>query len=390
VTERVRVLAAIDSLEVGGAQQHLCSLALGLAARGYEVTVATSGPIPPGSPFSRCNLPIISLLDRAIAHQVSPTFTAGLERLITTGRFDLVHAHLHGAAVSSALASRRGALPLVITQHSMGTWQSGDDRAWSAWAARRARRVIAVSRNVAAQLARAGTASTLIPNGVQLPPVHGPETRARMRARLRIPRQAYVAGFAGRLVADKDPLLFLDAAALVARRLPSAHFLIAGDGPLRAAVQERIRRLRLEGRCTVAGVVAPSDHLMAAIDVLALTSRSEAAPLAVLEAMAAGKPVVATAVGDAPYQVRHGKNGLVLPRERDHLADALIRLADPRTRLTLGAAGRERVARAFPLERMVERTAEVYAAALGLAPAGRLTPPLMPVPLGSLELESTT
>lgn len=361
-----RVLGVIDSLEVGGAQQHLLTLASALGPRGYQYAVATAGDEPLSARFERAGIPVLTLARRTTKHRLSPTFIGRLVQLASSGKFDLIHAHLHSASVAAACAAHFSGLPLVVTHHSMNTWHRGWHRALDAWADRRADAVIAVASNVAAVIEGHGVRPAIIPNGI--PGFYARQSAAQaasIRAGLGVPPGAYLVGFVGRLCQDKNPLLFVEVAALVAARCENAHFVLIGDGPLRPAAEERARCLGLDDRITFAGFVPNAAELHEVLDVLAVTSDSEASPLVVLEAMRAGRPVVATAVGDIPRQVAPGETGFLLPhRDAPGLAAALVTLADRPLRDRLGQAGRTRFLTHFSIDGTAARTADVYARAL--------------------------
>jgi glycosyltransferase involved in cell wall biosynthesis len=357
-----RVLAVIDWLEIGGAQQHLLTLATTLAKVNCDFVVATSGDEPLAETFRGEGIPVRSLARRPIKHRVSPVFTARLARLAAGGEFDLIHSHLHSASLAAAVAARLTGLPLVVTHHSMNTWRSAWDNVLGRWADRQADAVIAVATNVAAAVARGGVRARVIPNGVAVAPRPWSAAEiAAARAALSLPSEAYVVGYVGRFSQDKNPLLFVEMAALVAPRCPSAQFLMLGDGPLRAAAEERAHVLGLGPRLRFAGFRPNASELLPLLDVLALTSDSEGSPLIVLEAMAAGRPVVATSVGDVPSQIVDGETGfLVEPRNVAGLASAVVRLIDETLRDRMGWTGRERAARHFSIADRLAETAGVY------------------------------
>src|SRR5262249_43043709 len=254
-----------------------------------------------------------------------------------------------------------------LTHHSMNTWRPWHHRLLGRLADRKADAVIAVSTNIADTLARGGVRPRVIPNGVAVPATAwAPAGIAAARAALGVPRTAYLVNFVGRFNTDKNPLLFLDVAARVAARCATAHFLLVGDGPLRDAVEARVRALGLEERVTLAGFRTDAVDLHYAADVLTLTSDSEGAPLVVLEAMARSRPVVATEVGDVPLQILEGETGFIVPpRDTARFADALVALENPELRAQLGRAARERVQQRFSIEHCLTETAAVYCEALG-------------------------
>ncbi|MBI3965510.1 MAG: glycosyltransferase [Chloroflexi bacterium] len=362
-----RILLVIDCLEVGGAQQHLLTVARGLTRAGFELVVATSGREPLAHEFRRAGIPVLSLTRRSIKHRLSPTFVARLSWLAVHGCFDLIHAHLHSASVAAAVGARISGLPLVLTGHSMNTWAPAHHRRLARWANRQATAVIAVSDNIAAMVAAGGVRAQIIPNGTAIPELTVSAASAiALRVTLGLPASAYVIGYVGRFTPDKNPLLFVNVAALVAARCPNAQFLLIGDGPLRQVAEARGRQLGIADRLHFLGFQPNAVELQPAADVLALTSNSEGSPLVVLEAMAAGRPVVATAVGYVPHQVVDGLTGFVVPaRDATALADRLVRLADPRLRRELGRAGRERVRSNFSAQQQLQEIVRVYGEALG-------------------------
>jgi glycosyltransferase involved in cell wall biosynthesis len=167
------------------------------------------------------------------------------------------------------------------------------------------------------------------------------------RAAYGIPDGAPVIGIVARLREEKDHLLLLAAMALVRRRCPAAHLLVVGDGPEHAALEARADALGIRDAVTFVGHLPnrPNPHRL--FDVSVLCSRHEGFPNTVIEAMAAARPVVATAVGGIPDAVRHGETGLLVrPGDADGLAAAIgALLEDPARAAALGEAGRH-VARA--------------------------------------------
>ena len=149
-------------------------------------------------------------------------------------------------------------------------------------------------------------AVAIVPLGLDLSALLEAPARADARATLGIPGDAFVVAFVGRLVPIKQPLAMIDAFAKVSARNRAARLLIAGDGELRREVQDAIRRYGLAGQVTLLGWRSDLPALYSATDVVALTSRNEGTPVALIEAMAAGTAVVATSVGGVPDLVSAG------------------------------------------------------------------------------------
>jgi glycosyltransferase involved in cell wall biosynthesis len=185
-------------------------------------------------------------------------------------------------------------------------------------------------------------------------------------------------GTVARLVPVKDLGLLLDAVALVAEKVPQVRAVIVGDGPERAALEQRAAAGDLVGRVQFMGHVTPARPVMARFDVFALSSESEGVPISVLEAMAVGLPVVATAVGGLPETVLDTVTGYLVKRapERAATAGALAgRLAeillDPAVRQRMGEAGKRRVAEHFSSEAAGSTMLNIYARALAASAVGR-------------------
>jgi glycosyltransferase involved in cell wall biosynthesis len=194
-------------------------------------------------------------------------------------------------------------------------------------------------------------------------PDRAPQPGGREALReLGIPPDALVVGNVAALTDHKDHETLLAAAALVVARVPSARFVVVGDGELRASLAGRARALGLGERCVFAGFRTDLDRLVPAFDVFCLTSHMEGLGTSLLDAMAFGRPVVATRAGGIPEAVADGLTGCVVePRDAPALADALVAvLEDGPARVRLGAAGRARFLEHFTADRMIERTLSVY------------------------------
>jgi glycosyltransferase involved in cell wall biosynthesis len=169
----------------------------------------------------------------------------------------------------------------------------------------------------------------------------------------------------GRLVDQKDPLAFARMALSVAARLPHARFLVVGDGPLRGALEETAAPLVADRRLQVTGFRDDVPELLATMDVVVFPSLWEAQGLALIEAMAAERAVVASRLPAHREAVEDGESGiLVTPGDADAMGDAVASLlADPALRRRLGTQARLGVERRYRIETMIEATAEIYRAA---------------------------
>jgi glycosyltransferase involved in cell wall biosynthesis len=363
----LRLLLAVDSLEVGGAERHVVDLALALRRNGYEVEVACSVSGGLSEPLVVAGVPVWPLTRRLVKRRVGLAYARGIRKLLRERSFDLVHAHIFASAVAAAIATLGNGVPLVITEHTEASWQTWRTRRVSRWAHRRAKRVIAVSTPIERRLIeRDGVPShlvTRIPNAV-IPPSGAPPDPAGA-----LPdewMEGPLVGVVARLQPEKGVANFLKAAARVSEVAPRTRFLVVGDGPLREELLDLSEHLGVSERVRFLGYRTDSRALMEHMDVLVVPSLTEGSPLIVLEAMAASVPVVASAVGGIPDQVRHGREGiLVPPDDPDALGEALgALLRDPAYARRLGEAGHRRTENEFSHETLVRRIEGVYRAAI--------------------------
>lgn len=231
--------------------------------------------------------------------------------------------------------------------------------------------VIAISEAVRSVLLRGGRAGearvSLVRSAVDLGdvPPRDEGSRARVAARLGLPPRTLWVGCLAALVAHKDHRTLLRAMALMSARVPEATLILAGEGPLRGELERLRDELCLGARVRFAGFVRERYELLGALDLFALSSKEEGMGSALLEAMAMGLPVAATAAGGIPEAVEHGRTGLLSPvGDAAALSASMERLLrDRRLAASLGEAGRARV-RGFSAETMGRRIESVYFSAL--------------------------
>lgn len=361
----------VDSLEVGGAERHVVDLAVSLSLREYEVTVACSVAGDLSESLEEANVPVRSPLDQLVKRRVSAGYARALRRLAKEERFDLVHAHVYASAAAAAIATVGTGVPLVVTEHTEAIWRGRRARLVTRWFCRRASRVIAVSDAVKRRLVKQDNVPpgkiAVIPNAVPANPDSGsgtPPLRDELRDRPLV-------GVLARLQPEKGVATFLKAGAHVAKVVPQACFIVVGDGPLRTELEVLVRRLCMEQNVRFLGFRSDPRALIELLEVLVVPSLTEGAPLVVLEAMAAGVPIVASAVGGIPDQIRHEGEGLLVPPgDPAALADSVLKLLrDPGLARRMGASGCRKATTVFSHAEMVARTENVYRAALGLSPA---------------------
>jgi|SRR5688500_10690963 len=374
------VLQLIDGLKIGGAEVLLRELSVGLVRRGFRVSIGYSSPGPLVQELTALGLPI-TRLPRLM--RIDPILFLGMINLIRKKSPQIVHTHLFKSDFHGRLAARIAGAPVVIsTLHSVDRWaQEGSLGSLYGWTARFADRLIAVSEDVR----RFHGTYTGIPeeklvtieNGVDIHRFDGLESAGRaVRKELGFDNAALVFGVVGRLTPPKDHSTFLKAAALVLQKAPQARFLLVGEGPLRKDLELQAQKIGLGNALIFTGLRKDIPAVLAALDVLVISSLWEGLPVALLEGMAAARPVVATAVGGIPEVVLPDKSAfLVPPGDADALAQACLRLAsDSATRRSMGQAGLERVVARYSINAMIDRTVALYAKLLQERGLGQLIP----------------
>lgn len=369
----------ITRLIVGGAQRLALETAAALARSGWSVEL-WAGPQtgPEGSLHEEARrrgllLRAVPDLVREIAPVRDARAYAWLKRELARARFDLVHTHSSKAGILGRHAAFAARVPVRV--HSIHGWGTTPDtpplrrrlfERLERQAARRAHALIAVSEAVRdAGLARGIGEPGLyrvIRGGIALGPPPDGEARRRARSALGLPAEARVAGTIGRLDHAKDPLGALAALAPVLAAEPRARAVFIGDGPLRDAVERAVARGALRDRVILPGRRGDARELAAAFDVFFLASRWEGFPLAVIEAMAAGLPVVSYDVTGVREAVEDGACGhLLAPGDQAGWGERIAELLrDAAARQRLGDAARRRAEREFGLERMLEATRALY------------------------------
>lgn len=293
-----------------------------------------------------------------------------LRRLLRQHRSDVVHTHnmVCNYHVAIALALHRQPV-LINTRHGMGPRvQRGRRVQLYRHALRRTARVVSVCETARECFVREGVVGVdkllAIPNGIHIERFSQPSDVARQRllSELGLPAETRLAGAVGRLNRIKDPAALVRAFAALHQRMPDIALLLIGDGPLRQELTGLIAAQGLQHCIRLLGDRNDIPQLLTALDVFVMASVSEGYSMALLEACAAGLPIVATAVGGNPEIVHDGRNGLLVPaRDEQALAAALGTLfADPERMQMMGRAGRDWVVEHGSLQAMATRYEELY------------------------------
>lgn len=359
--ERIRILHFITELNIGGAEKSLARLLAHLDRKRFSLTVTClyGGNSPIAGEIRAMNIPVIDL---GMSAKWRWDALWRLYRLLRRERPTILHTWMFHANIPGRVLGRLAGIPIIVSsERTMGMesqWRYGLNRMTDLWTDR----VVCVSQQVAdfvvKQVGIPQDKVVVIPNGIQMPdPEHLPVKR-QARAELGLPPDQVLVGTVARL----DRVKRLDALLHALTSLPQVYTVIVGEGPERAGLLALSEQLGLTGRVRFAGQQEDVWPWLTALDIFSLSSDWEGMSNALLEAMAVGLPVVATAVGGTPEVVVDGVTGLLVPlRDPPALAEAVVRLLrDPDLRHRMGEAGRERVLQCFSVEQMVERTQALY------------------------------
>jgi len=376
----LRLAHLIESDGPGGAERMLASLAAELQAAGAQnVVIAPAGGEGWLGRELRGSGVAVELfrLDRPI----SPAFARWLAETLRRHRIVLAHSHEFSMAVYGAWAARRAGVAHLFTMHGSRYYAERLRRRIALrLAAALSGSVVAVSQSLARHLSRdlwiRASRITTIPNGVRPVAV----TRSTLRHELRLEPGDQLAVAVGNLYPVKGHAYLLEALGLLATRLPRLHVAIAGRGELEGSLGARAHALQLDERFHLLGLRSDVGNVLAGADVFVLPSLSEGLPLALLEAMLAARPIVATAVGEVPAVLDGGRAGvLVPPGDAAALARALAGLlADRALAQRLGAAAALRATEEYTLETMLDRYVQLYTRLLLPTPPDRANPLLEP------------
>src|SRR3954471_6282510 len=388
VSKQTRVLRVITRLNVGGPSIQAMTLSDRLTPRGFE-TLLVHGQLDTGEGDMRYLLPpavsarYLPSLRRPLAPAHDAIALAQLLDIMRDFRPQIVHTHMAkagtvgrmAAAIYNRTAGRSRRARVVHTYHGHvldGYFSARKTRLFLAierGLARATDRIIAISPTILRQLIddqRIGRADqyALVPLGFDLSAFAAIDdgNRTGARAALNIDPSAHVVTTVGRLTAIKQQNLFLEVAARVSGKDPSAMFVIAGDGDLRRTLEEQARSLGIDHRVRFLGWRRDLAAIYAASDLLLLTSRNEGTPVALIESLASGVPGVSTDVGGVRDVLTNESTGITAPDgDAAALAGGVLRLlADETRRRSMGAAGRTAMLERFGIERLVADVEALY------------------------------
>jgi len=378
---RIRVVSCVDNMRVGGTELNAVRTAERLDRDRFDLSVvclSEEGPLR--ERYRSAGIPVREFSIRSLygAHTLQQGIRLGMY-LRETGA-QIVHAHDVYSNVFSAVWARLFGVPVVIASRR---WWHHVPRAAHGIGNRlsyvMAHRVLANSEAVARLLTETERVSAerifVIPNFVDDSAFGtlGESDRCRMRAELGCAESDLVVGSVSRLHPVKDLSTLLRALHMLASRWPALHVILVGDGECRTSLEAEAASLGIADRVRFAGMRPQEPNMHAAFDISVCCSTSEGFPNSVVEAMAVGRPVVATNVGGIPDAVEHERTGLLVPaRDATQLAAAIdALLADPAKRQRFGDAGRAIARQRFSATQVMSKLEHTYEQLVGDALGAR-------------------
>ena len=362
---RTTVLHLIYGLKFGGAERVIAPLCTGID-RGRYIPVV--GLLTCGGPFEAdLKAGGVEVVRFNKSHVLDFAVVPRIARFIREREVGVVHTHLFSANMWGRLAARLAGRPVVVVhEQSVDPWKSAVHFAIDRFLLRWTDAVIPVSNAVKVyyqeKLRRGNGIFEVVYNGVNYGRFASATADGKKRELLGIPRSHRVLGAIGRLVPQKGLDVLLAAFAAVSRSFGEASCVILGEGPLKEEMEKRVEQLGLSGKVFFVGPRLDIQDWLAEFDIVVTASRYEGLSLALAEAMAAGKPVVATAVGGNAELVVDGETGFIVPPEDAGALSAAILnlLGDPGMIASMGERGRRRVRDGFTEERMARKVQAVY------------------------------
>jgi len=371
---RLRVVELLATGTNGGAQESVVNTMVRLDASRHEARVISLSHGSTVMRLERLGFPV-----EVIDEEDDARAAAQLADRLVALDAQVLHAHMHraevvGVAAADLAAQRTGRRPFVVSTVHSSRFRSIEDREHLERITPRIDRLVAVSDAIVAKLVAEGRDTAPISrvyNGVDLERFDEASGGVAVRRELGIPDDAPVVAVVGRLEPEKGHPTLIEAWPIIHHHLPSAHLLVVGEGSERDRLEGLAHAHLRGGSCCASvhflGRREDVPQILGAANVVAMPSYREAQGLAILEALAANRPVVASNVGGIPEMIHDGENGLLVPsHDPTALAAAITRLLkDPSLAARLAAAGHDLVHERFCLDFMLRDLEAIYALAAG-------------------------
>jgi glycosyltransferase involved in cell wall biosynthesis len=365
VLRRMNILQIVSSSRTSGAEKHVIVLSERLQKRGHQVTALC----PPGGWLpERLRAAGVDVVERRMHGGQFLPAVMSVARSSRRQRYDLIHTHLTCATYLGFMAGLVNRLPVVTSVHVLT-----HDLVYRRLFPRKRNRIVTVSDFVRDSLVSQGIPAQgvqTIYNGTEFCADSVGEYSASfendvlpVRAELSLPPQAELIGLFARVDEFKGHPVLVESMRRIVDARPNTYFVCVGavEPAMQKSLWERAAQDGVAERMRFTGVRDDVQRLLGAMDVVTLPSRYEMCSMSIIEAMAMGKPVVATRAGGNPELIADGETGLLIERNPDALANALISLlSNPSRRAAMGTAARKRAESQFSANVMVERIESLY------------------------------
>ncbi len=364
---RVKVLYVFAALPVGGAEEVLITEVEGLDKTRFAPFVCVlseKGPV--GEQIENRGFPVVAL-HRMKSHRFDPRIVRDLYRLIKTEKADVVHTHLYDGNKYGRLAAGLARVPAIISHyHNVYPRRRIKYHLINRVLANLNDRILAVSQAVKESVVRFDRISPemieVLYNGIDPLNFSGEFEDSGVRQRFGVKPEDFLIGVVARLEEQKGHIYLFRALRQLIPDFPQIKVLVVGDGTLRPVLEAKVLEMELSDKVLFVGTRKNIPEILAALDLFILPSLWEGFSLAILEALAMGTPVIASAVGGAPEVIRSGHNGLLIPpgEESDLVTGVREAILDPRKYKQMGRQGKETVDRKFTLARHLTRLQDIY------------------------------
>jgi len=367
---KMKILFVIDALQFGGGERVFSQLIKGLPYDKYLIFLASS---PNKEFYQSLNGGLFSSIFLNFSSRANLSLIFALRRIIHGNRIDIVHGqgaraefYARVAKSYSANAKYVSTLAMPVEGFDIGRLRKKIYRFFDRITERYVDHFIVVSdalKNfLVNQRGIPNDKITRIYNGIELDRYQPELKENAFRKQMGIGNETPVIGAIGRLVWQKGFEYLIKAAPEVIRSVPKAMFLIVGDGPLRDSLDNLTKKLKIESNIKFIGFQKNIKNILSAIDVLAVPSVLEGFPMITLEAMAMGKPIIATRIDGITEQSVHGQSAILIPPgDITSLSKSIIKvLKDKNLQTHLVSNARKRVEEHFSVQNMLEQTQHVY------------------------------
>jgi len=365
VKNKFNLMAVISDLRAGGAEKVIIELLLRLK-NAFNVSVAC---IRDKGELSRVlENESIRIYHTFFKGRIHPQSIFALASLLRRENIHIVHTHMYRPNISGAISAFVARVPVIISHiHSVHQWDSKRQILMDRLTLWIKDGIITVSeevkRNYLEKVSKARPDKLrVIYNGVDPQFFKKLDSSDELMSSLKIKKGSPVIGIAARLAPEKDHMTFLEAASIVSRVCPQARFLIVGKGPEEMNIRAQIESRNLQDKVMLLGYRRDIPEILNLLDIFVLPSIREGFSLAILEAMAVGKPVIATDVGGNREAVVNGVTGFIVPkRDPSSLALQILTLIrNPEIAAEMGEKGRKRVLERFTIEATVAEITKFY------------------------------